>query len=87
MSKRLDALLAPSKRNNAVLIFFALSTVTILDNLINSENSWAYNNDTSCLFRSLHNDGVTPVFGIDEKVDADQIFRTTLKKRQEKQQK
>ena len=87
VSKRLDALLAPSKRNNAVLVFFALSTVTILDNLINSENSWAYNNDTACLFRSLHGDGATPLFGIDEKVDADQIFRNTLKKRQEKRQK
>jgi hypothetical protein len=87
VSKRLDALLAPSKRNNAVLVFFALSTVTILDNLINSETSWAYNNDAVCLFRSLHGDGSTPVFGVDEKVDADQIFKSTLKKRQEKQQK
>jgi len=87
VSRRLDALLAPGKRNNAVLIFFALSTVTILDNLINSENSWAYNNDAVCLFRSLHDDGSTPVFGVDEKVDADQIFRSALKKRQGKQQK
>jgi hypothetical protein len=87
VSKRLDALLAPSKRNNAVLVFFALSTVTVLDNLINSESSWAYNNDTSCLFRSLHNDGATPLFGVDEKVDADQLFRNNLKKRQEKRQK
>jgi len=87
VSKRLDALLAPSKRNNAVLVFFALSTVTILDNLINSETSWAYNNDSVCLFRSLHGDGSTPVFGVDEKVDADQIFKTVLKKKQEKQQK
>ena len=87
VSKRLDALLPPSKRNNAVLVFFALSTVTILDNLINSETSWAYSNDTICLFRSLHGDGATPVFGVDEKVDADQIFKTTLKKKQEKQKK
>jgi hypothetical protein len=87
VSKRLDALLAPGKRNNAVLVFFALSTVTILDNLINSESSWAYNNDAACLFRSLHGDGSTPVFGVDEKIDADQLFKNTLKKRQEKQQK
>jgi hypothetical protein len=87
VSKRLDAMLAPSKRNNAVLVFFALSTITILDNLINSETSWAYGNDAVCLFRSLHGDGSTPIFGIDEKVDADQIFKNTLKKRQEKQQK
>jgi len=87
VSKRLDALLAPGKRNNAVLIFFALSTVTILDNLINSESSWAYNNDSACLFRSFHGDGSTPVFGVDERIDADQLFKSTLKKRQEKQQK
>jgi hypothetical protein len=87
VSKRLDALLGPGKRNNAVLVFFALSTVTILDNLINSEHSWAYNNDSVSPFRSLHGDGMTPVFGVDEKVDADQLFKNTLKKRQEKQQK
>jgi len=86
VSRRLDALLAPGKRNNAVLVFFALSTVTILDNLLNSETSWAYNNDSVCLFRSLHGDGTVPVFGVDEKIDADQLFRNTLKKRQEKQQ-
>ena len=87
VSKRLDALLGPGKRNNAVLVFFALSTVTILDNLINSETSWAYSSDSVCLFRSLHGDGMTPVFGVDQKVDADQLFKNTLKKRQEKQQK
>ncbi|MCL1931404.1 MAG: hypothetical protein FWF55_06275 [Treponema sp.] len=87
VSKRLDALLGPGKRNNAVLVFFALSTITILDNLINSETSWAYSNDNVCLFRSLHGDGSTPVFGVDEKVDADHLFKSSLKKRQEKQQK
>jgi len=87
VSKRLDALLGPGKRNNAVLVFFALSTITILDNLINSETSWAYNNDNGCLFRSLNNDGHTPVFGVDEKIDADHLFKSSLKKRQEKQQK
>ena len=87
VSKRLDALLAPNKRNNAVLVFFALSTITILDNLINSESSWAYNNDSVCLYRSLNGDGSTPLFGVDEKIDADQLFRNSLKKRQAKQQK
>jgi len=87
VSRRLDALLGSSKRNNAVLIFFALSTITILDNLINSENSWAYENDSVCLFRSFNNDGATPIFGVDERKDADQLFRNSLKKRREKQQK
>jgi len=87
VSKRLDALLAPGKRNNAVLVFFALSTVTILDNLINNENSWAYSNDAVCLFRSLNGDGLIPMFGTEERIDADQLFRNSLKRRQEKQQK
>jgi len=85
VSRRLDALLPPGKRNNAVLIFFALSTVTILDNLLNSESSWAYTNEnTDILFRSVNGEGNTPMFGVDEKVDADQIFRNSLKQKQQK---
>jgi hypothetical protein len=87
VSKRLDMLLSPGKRNNAVLIFFALSTVTLLDNLLNSENSWAYNNDSTVLFRSVNNEGVIPQFGVDQKVDTDHIFRNALKQREGKQQK
>jgi len=85
VSRRLDALLPPGKRNNAVLVFFALSTATVLDILVNSESSWAYDiNNTDALFRSVNNDGSTPMFGVDEKVDADQIFRNSLKQRQQK---
>jgi hypothetical protein len=87
VSKRLDMLLGPGKRNNAVLIFFALSTVTLLDNLLNNETSWAYNNDSTVLFRSINGEGVIPMFGVDEKVDTDQIFRNSLKRREGKQQK
>ncbi|MDR0456154.1 MAG: hypothetical protein LBH20_05675 [Treponema sp.] len=85
VSRRLDALLPPAKRNNAVLVFFALSTATVLDNLLNSESSWAYDNDNAdILFRSVNGEGNTPVFGVEEKVDADQIFRNSLKQRQQK---
>jgi hypothetical protein len=84
VSRRLDALMPPGKRNNAVLIFFALSTATVLDNLLNTEISWAYDNNTDVMFRSVNNDGNTPMFGVDEKVDADQIFRNSLKQRQQK---
>jgi hypothetical protein len=84
VSKRLDALLGPGKRTNAVLIFFALSTATILDNLLNSESSWAYDNNSTVLFRSVDNDGLVPVFGVGEKVDADQIFRNSLKSKEGK---
>ena len=87
VSRRLDALLGPGKRNNAVLVFFALSTATILDNLLNSEDSWAYNNNSHILFRSVNGEGLIPMFGVDEKVDSDQIFKNSLKNREAKQQK
>jgi len=82
ISRRLDMLLAPERRNNATLLFFTLSVVTVLDYIINNENSWAYENRPGPLFRSVKNEGMIPVFGVDEKLDADQIFRNTLKKKQ-----
>jgi len=82
ISRRLDMLLAPEKKNNATLLFFTLSVVTVLDYLINNENSWAYEGRPGPLFRSVKNEGNIPVFGVDEKLDADQIFRNTLKKKQ-----
>jgi hypothetical protein len=82
VSKRMNALLSPPKRNNAAVIFFALSVATILDYLINNESSWAYNDSSASLFRSLNGDGVTPMFGVTEKVDADKIFRESLKRKE-----
>jgi hypothetical protein len=82
VSKRIDALLPPDKRNNTALIFFALSVITVLDNLLNSENSWAYGEKVGPLFRSIRNEGVTPVFGVDNKLDADKIFREEMKKKE-----
>jgi len=84
VSRRLDMLLAPERRNNATLVLFALSVITILDFIINDDNSWAYENRPGPLFRSLKNEGNVPVFGVDEKLDADQIFRNVLKKKQAK---
>jgi hypothetical protein len=55
-----------------------------LDFIINDDNSWAYENRPGPLFRSLKNEGNVPVFGVDEKLDADQIFRNVLKKKQAK---
>jgi hypothetical protein len=86
VSRRLDALLPPGKRNNAVLVFFALSTAILLDNLLNSEASWAYDNSADILFRSVNGEGNIPIFGVDEKVDADQLFRNSLKHKQQQQQ-
>jgi hypothetical protein len=83
VSKRLDMMLVPERRINATLIFFTLSTVAVLDHIINNENSWAYaNRPGGPIFRSIRNDGITPVFGVDEKLDADQIFKDSLKKKE-----
>jgi flagellar motor protein MotB len=80
VSKRLDLVLPPEKRINATLIFFSLSAIAVLDYLVNNENSWAYGSRPGPLFRSVNNEGITPVFGIDEKLDADKIFKESLKK-------
>ena len=82
VSKRLDMLLPPERRINATVIFFTLSTVTVLDHIINNENSWAYTSHSGSLFRSVNNEGRVPLFGVDEKLDADQIFKDMVKKKQ-----
>ena len=80
VSKRLDALLGPGKRNNTALVFFALSAVTVLDYLINNESSWAYGEHIKVMFRSVNDEGIKPQFGIDKKINADQIFKNSLKR-------
>jgi len=81
ISRRMDILLPPDRKINATLIFFSLSTMTILDYLVNNENSWAYVERPGPLFRSIRGEGISPLFGVDEKLDADQIFKDSLKKK------
>jgi hypothetical protein len=83
LSKRLDLLLGPRKRNNASLIFFTLATVTVLDYLMNNENSWAYDS-SGPLFRSVSNQGITPLTGVEERINADAIFKQIMKQREQK---
>ncbi|MCL1812928.1 MAG: hypothetical protein FWG29_05330 [Treponema sp.] len=82
VSKRLDQLLAPKKRNNASLIFFTLAITVVLDQLLNDEDSWAYGDRSGVLFRSEKGEGVRPTFSVDDKVDTEQLFKQELKKRQ-----
>jgi hypothetical protein len=82
VSKRLDALLPPARRNNAALIFFALSATTTLDYILNNETSWAYGDRPGMLFRSVNGEGSRPMFGVDNKLDADQIFKDTMKQKE-----
>ena len=80
ISRRLAMLLPPERRINATLVFFSLAVIAVLDYIVNNENSWSYGNRPGSLFRSVNDEGITPLFGVDKKLDADQIFRDSLKK-------
>ncbi len=82
--RRLDALLGVKKRNNASLIFFTLSVVAVLDFFLNNSESWAYDPPSETIFRSVNNAGVLPQFGVDEKIDAEAIFKRKMKERAER---
>ncbi|MDR0645006.1 MAG: hypothetical protein LBG05_08945, partial [Treponema sp.] len=79
VSKRLNILLGPKNRNNASLVLFTFAVVTVLDFYENNENSWAYNQTFGVLFRSKDGLGVVPQFGVEELLDADAIFKQTIK--------
>ncbi|MDR2376458.1 MAG: hypothetical protein LBD96_08480 [Treponema sp.] len=78
VSTRLDTLLPAKRRNNATLIFFSLAFSTVLDHLVNDENSWAYRERQVTPFRTLNS---LPQFGVDKKVDAEEIFKESVRQR------
>jgi len=80
ISKRMDMMFPPERKMNATIVFFSLSAITVLDYIVNNENSWAYADRAGPLFRSLKDEGIVPLFGVDEKIDADQVFKDSLKK-------
>jgi hypothetical protein len=82
LSLRLTSLLAPKNRNNASLIFFTLAVTSVLDYLVNNEESWANGERSGPLFRSMDGEGVTPLTGVDTLVDAEAIFKQAMKKRE-----
>jgi hypothetical protein len=85
LSTRLDALLGPKKKNNASLVFFTLAVTTVLDFIVNNENSWAYDSSRiETLCRTTNSDGVTPLSGVDTKIDTDALFKQTIKHREHK---
>ena len=84
LSMRLDALLAPKARNNASLVFFCLAVTAVLDYLVNNENSWAYGSRPGPLFRSVNDEGTIPLTGVDNRIDADALFKQSIKQRQKK---
>jgi hypothetical protein len=81
ISKRLDILLGQKKRTNASLILFTLSVTTVLDYFVNNAGSWAYAPPDEVVFRSINGEGVIPQFGVDERINADAIFKQKIKER------
>lgn len=82
VSLRLDALLGgrtSKRKTNAALVFFTLSAAVVLDSIINDRHGYAYQDEAVCPFRSLNGEGVKPVFGVDERINADALFRQYLK--------
>ncbi|MDR1429839.1 MAG: hypothetical protein LBI85_06070 [Spirochaetaceae bacterium] len=89
ISLRMDALLGGKnsrQRNNAALVFFTLSASVLLDFIMNSERSWAYNEQTGFLFRSVNGEGLQPLIGVDTKLDTETIFKHALKQRERQQE-
>jgi hypothetical protein len=79
VSTRLNVLLPVKRRNNATLVFFSLAFSTVLDHLLNDENSWAYQERNSTLFRTVNG---LPQFGVDKQIDAEAIFRESIRQRE-----
>jgi hypothetical protein len=82
ISIRLDAILGAKIRINASLIYFCLAIATVLDFLLNNEKSWAYSAPSTTLFRSVNGEGITPLTGVDDRIDADAIFKQSQRQRQ-----
>jgi hypothetical protein len=82
LSIRLDAILGAKAKTNASLVYFSLAIATVLDHLLNSEKSWAYSITTTPLFRSVNGEGVTPLIGVDNYIDADALFKQAQRQRQ-----
>ncbi|MDR2419321.1 MAG: hypothetical protein LBD79_09760 [Treponema sp.] len=83
ISMRLNMLLGPKRRTNATLVSFTLMVASVLDHILNCEDSWAYPPELGHLFRSVNGEGNIPQFGVDEKIDADLIFKQVLKEQRE----
>jgi hypothetical protein len=87
VSIRLDALLKNSKqKNNASLVFFTLAVTTVLDHIVNNEKSWAYAEKPGPLFRSVNGEGISPVYGVDNTVDTEALFKASIKDREVKKE-
>ena len=76
LSQRLNVLLTGKTKNNASLIFYTLAVATVLDYLVNNEESWAYSSDSPALFRGIGDTGGDS--SGEDHVDADAIFHASV---------
>jgi len=82
LSARLDGLLSAKNKTNASLVFFTLAAATVLDYIVNNEESWAYGSRPGPLFRSVDGEGITPLTGVDTRIDAEALFKASIRKRE-----
>ncbi|MDR0539298.1 MAG: hypothetical protein LBG74_02175 [Spirochaetaceae bacterium] len=83
LSKRLSMLLAKNQRDNVSLIFFTLAIVTVLDDIMNDEGSFAYTANMSKLYRTGE-DNETPVVWIEKISDTMNLFKNSILERTKK---
>ncbi|MCX7949389.1 MAG: hypothetical protein N2509_04680 [Treponemataceae bacterium] len=83
LSVRLDALLGgkkSKKKTNAALIFFTIAVVTVLDHIMNNQQSWAYSEKAAGPLRSAEeefSEGLSTLAS----PDPETIFKESLKNR------
>ncbi|HOM24183.1 MAG TPA: hypothetical protein PK292_10285 [Termitinemataceae bacterium] len=84
LSVRLDALLGGKKsrkKTNAALIFFTIAVVTVLDHIMNNQQSWAYSEKTAGPLRSAEeelSEGLSALAS----PDPEALFKESLKNRE-----
>jgi hypothetical protein len=84
LSKRLKQLLPEKQQTNISLIFFTLAVCSVLDDHLNNQQSPAYSFDKDIIFRTVNNAGTEPVFWIEKRDDADELFRHSLTRKKGK---
>jgi hypothetical protein len=81
ITKRLNILLGKNKHHNVSLIVFTYSICSVLNYIMNNEQSWAYKTNSEKMFRSSDDAGRMPVLWVDEaKIDANAIFKESIAK-------
>ncbi|MCX7655533.1 MAG: hypothetical protein N2Z76_03300 [Treponemataceae bacterium] len=84
LSTRLDALLGgkkSKKKTNAALIFFTIAVVTVLDHIMNNQQSWAYSEKAAGPLRSSEEEFSEGLSAL-ASPDPEALFKESLKSRE-----